>query len=90
MPSENNGFFNKLSKLKGEKLRIFLNENYGYEGFLKDITMEPLGIWLEEVELIVFQGSIANPVPEISKRKDHGNTFINLESIMRFEVIEEE
>jgi len=82
--------FHMLERQIGRKILAILDSSYGFEGTLAAITTEPPGIWLSEAKATVLRSTIARPIPQVVSREERSETFINLNSVQRIEVLHEQ
>jgi len=73
-----------------KKALIMIDREHGFEGTLSAVSRLPPGIWLSAAEAVVFRTTLANPLPQIVSRHKRSEIFINLSSIQRLEILEEE
>ena len=76
-----------LERNIGKRLRIIVDQAYGFEGTLIAVTQEPTGIWISEVEAVILRATIAQPIPQVASREERGEIFLNLHSVQRMEVL---
>jgi len=81
--------FHMLERNIGKKIRVIMESTYGFEGILEAVTQEPAGIWISEVDAIVLRSTIAQSIPQVSNREETGELYVNLNSIQRIEVIQQ-
>ncbi len=79
--------FHMLEETVGRKALIFLDRDFGYEGVIAAISENPPGVWLSEAEAVVMRTTLANPLPQVVNRVDRSEIFVNLNSILRMEVL---
>ncbi|MEM2119179.1 MAG: hypothetical protein QW840_03530 [Candidatus Bathyarchaeia archaeon] len=79
--------FHMLEKNAGKQVRVILDPAYGFEGTLVAVTQEPAGIWLSNAEAIIMRATIAQPIPQVTKREERSEIFIHLNSVQRIEVL---
>ncbi len=79
--------FQMLEETVGRRALLFLDRDLGYEGVVAAISENPPGIWLSEAEAVVMRTTLANPLPQVVNRVDRSEIFVNLNSILRMEVL---
>ena len=79
--------FQLIEQKINRKVRVVLNRDFGYEGVLTAVSNDPPGIWLSDADAITFRSTLAQPLPQIVNREDRSELFINLNSVLRIEVL---
>ena len=79
--------FQLIEQKINRKVRVVLNRDFGYEGVLTAVSNDPPGIWLSDADAITFRSTLAQPLPQIVSREDRSELFINLNSVLRIEVL---
>jgi len=79
--------FHILERNIGRKILVVLGRNFGFEGVVSTVSQEPPGIWLSDAEAVVLRATLVNPLPQIVNREDRSELFINLNHILRIEVL---
>jgi len=79
--------FQLIEQKINRKVRVVLNRDFGYEGVLTAVSDDPPGIWLSDADAITFRSTLAQPLPQIVNREDRSELFINLNSVLRIEVL---
>ena len=87
LPSIPPTIFHMLEKNVGNKIRVILDASYGFEGELTALTRQPPGIWLSEAEAITLRATIAQPIPQVASREERSEIFVNLNAVLRIEVL---
>ena len=83
----NRTVFHMLEETIGKKALVFLDRDLGYEGVVAAISENPPGVWLSDAEAVVMRTTLANPLPQVVNRVDRSEIFVNLNSILRMEVL---
>lgn len=71
----------------GRKILVVINPEFGFEGVILTVSQQPPGIWLSNAEAVIMRATLANPSPQIVGREDRSELFINLNHILRIEVL---
>ncbi len=79
--------FHALEKLIGRKLLVVIDRDFGYEGIVTAVSQHPPGLWMSEAEAVILRSSLANPLPQVASREKRSELFINLNSVLRIEVL---
>ena len=79
--------FQIIERNVGKKILVVLDATYGFEGMLAAVTREPPGVWLSDANAVTLRATIAQPIPQVAKREDRSEIFINLNSAQRIEVL---
>jgi small nuclear ribonucleoprotein (snRNP)-like protein len=79
--------FQLIEQKTNKKVRVVLNRDFGYEGVLTAVSDDPPGIWLSNADAVTFRSTLAQPLPQIANREDRSELFINLNSVLRLEVL---
>ena len=79
--------FHALGKLIGRKLLVVIDRDFGYEGIVTAVSQHPPGLWMSEAEAVILRSSLANPLPQVASREKRSELFINLNSVLRIEVL---
>lgn len=66
---------------------VVINPEFGFEGVILTVSQQPPGIWLSNAEAVIMRATLANPSPQIVGREDRSELFINLNHILRIEVL---
>jgi hypothetical protein len=77
-----------LERHTGERVRVVLEREFGFEGTIATVSQDPPGLWLTDAEAVVIRTTLANPLPMVVGREERSEIFINLSSVQRIEVIE--
>ena len=77
----------RLEKNIGKRVQIIVDRNYGFEGVIVTISQNPPGLWLSNAESIVLRTTLANPLPQVVRREDVSELFVNLNSIERIVIL---
>lgn len=72
------------------KVLVTIDRDHGFEGTLSAVSRSPPGIWLSEVDAVIFRTTLANPLPQIVSRHKKSEIFINLNSVQRIEILPSE
>lgn len=83
----NPSVFHMLEKLVGKRALVVLERDFGYEGVVIAVSENPPGIWLSEAEAVVMRSTLANPLPQVVSRVDRSEILVNLNSVLRVEVV---
>jgi len=83
----NRTVFYMLEETIGKRAIVFLDRDLGYEGVVAAISENPPGVWLSDAEAVVMRTTLANPLPQVVNRVDRSEIFVNLNSILRMEVL---
>jgi len=76
-----------LEKLIGRRLLVIIDKDFGYEGVMTAVSQHPPGLWMAEAEAVILRSSLANPLPQVASREKRSELFINLNSVLRIEVL---
>ena len=76
-----------LERNIGGKILVVIDREFGFEGVISTVSQEPPGIWLSNAEAVIMRTTLANPLPQIVSREDRSELFINLNHILRIEVL---
>ena len=76
-----------LERSIGKKILVVIDREFGFEGVISTASQEPPGIWLSDAEAVIMRTTLANPLPQIVSREDRSELFINLNHILRIEVL---
>ncbi len=79
--------FQLIEKKIDKRIRVVLDRDFGYEGILVAVSDAPPGIWLSNADAVTFRSTLAQPLPQIVSREDRSEVFINLNSVLRIEVL---
>ena len=79
--------FQLIEQKINRNVRVVLNRDFGYEGILTAVSDDPPGIWLSNADAVTFRSTLAQPLPQIVNREDRSELFINLNSVLRIEVL---
>jgi small nuclear ribonucleoprotein (snRNP)-like protein len=79
--------FHMLEKLIGRRLLVIIDKDFGYEGVMTAVSQHPPGLWMAEAEAVILRSSLANPLPQVASREKRSELFINLNSVLRIEVL---
>jgi len=79
--------FHALEKLIGSKLLVVIDRDFGYEAIVTAVSQHPPGLWMSEAEAVILRSSLANPLPQVASREKRSELFINLNSVLRIEVL---
>ena len=71
----------------GRKILVVLGRDFGFEGVAATVSQERPGTWLSDAEAVILRATLANPMPQIVSREDRSELFINLNHILRIEVL---
>ena len=77
--------FHMLEKLLGKRIVVTVERDFGYEGEVAAISHHPPGIWLSNVEGVVFRSTVVNPIPQIVSKEKKQELFLHLNSVLRIE-----
>ncbi len=83
----NRTVFHMLEETVGRRALVFLDRDIGYEGVVAAISENPPGVWLSDAEAVVMRSTLANPLPQVVNRVDRSEIFVNLNSILRMEIL---
>ncbi|MFH1328964.1 MAG: hypothetical protein ABIH76_09040 [Candidatus Bathyarchaeota archaeon] len=86
-PSISPTIFHFLERHIGSKVLIMIDHDFGYEGKIEAVSHVPPGLWLTDAEVAVLRATLANPVPRIVTREKKSELFINLNSVLRVEIL---
>lgn len=76
-----------LERNMGRKVLVVIDSNFGFEGVISTVSQEPPGIWLTDAEAVIMRTTLANPLPQIVSREDRSELFVNLNHVLRIEVL---
>jgi hypothetical protein len=79
--------FQMIEQKIGKRVLITLDRDFGYEGVLTAVSQEPPGVWLSDGEAVTFRSSLAQPLPQIASREERSELFINLNAVLKIEVL---
>ena len=83
----NRTVFHMFEETVGRRAPMFLDRDIGYEGVVVAISENPPGVWLSDAEAVVMRSTLANPLPQVVNRVDRSEIFVNLNSILRMEIL---
>lgn len=76
-----------LERKIGRKILVVIDRDFGFEGVVSTVSQEPPGIWLSDAEAVIMRTTLASPLPQIVSREDRSELFINLNHVLRIEVL---
>ncbi len=79
--------FQLIEKKIDKRIRVVFDRDFGYEGILVAVSDDPPGIWLSNADAVTFRSTLAQPLPQIVSREDRSEVFINLNAVLRIEVL---
>jgi len=81
--------FHMFEKLIGKRVLAIIDRDFGFEGMLTAVSMNPSGIWLSDAEAVVLRSTLASPIPQVVSREKKRELFVHLDSVLRLETMTE-
>lgn len=81
--------FHLFERLIGKRVLAIMDRDFGFEGILTAVSMNPSGIWLSDAEAVVLRSTLASPIPQVVSREKKRELFVHLDSVLRLETMPE-
>ena len=79
--------FHILESKIGRRVLVVLDRSFGFEGVVATVSQDPPGLWLSNAEAVTLRSTLGNPLPQVTSRQDKSELFINLNHVLRVEVL---
>ena len=79
--------FHILEQKIGKRVLVIIDRYFGFEGIIATVSQDPPGIWLSDAEAVTLRSTLANPLPQVTSREDKSELFVNLNHVLRVEVL---
>ena len=79
--------FHILEQKVGKRVLVVIDRYFGFEGVITTVSQDPPGMWLSDAEAVTLRSTLANPLPQVVRREEKTELFINLSHVLRVEVL---